>query len=536
MIVAGVSIDPVLVMLQSTLCTNFKQSITEKTQHFADVEQDCSLVAVNDSVHADIFETSVEDSINELLPTYNSSRSCDSFVPLFSSKHLLLIIHVYVLYTANRTGLEDILYNIKTTYANVSLENVNIEQVDVRPLPSFENVVCFVRGDFSEGGVVVQKSIFCPLVEIEVDNSETNMSTVILTLSGTNYKIQVPLESVERVTHRHIFPAKYLICVDEYTSAVSALKLSMKASLLSTIYELFTVLLTAMSLFFLIITIITYALFQELRTVPGKNNVMLSVCLFCAQSFLLFNSVFPPQRGTTKCRLLGIFLHFSWLTTFCAMNVCSYHMFHIFSSISKSLEMKDDIFFKYLGYVLAFPCLVIITVVVANVVSSEGRVYGYGDLRCFLDELYSNMFGIVVPLLCIIVLNTVFFLITFYKISKSPNLPSNKQNQQNLIIYVKLCSVTGIAWPFVFIDSMFPLSLFSFFAVFVNALQGLTIFLSFVCNQRVLTLYRQRLCMYKRPEDLLSYSNSTTSITRPFTKKPSDRSVCKTISDDSYIP
>lgn len=189
-----------------------------------------------------------------------------------------------------------------------------------------------------------------------------------------------------------------------------------------------------------------------------------------------------------------MFLHYSWLSTFCAMNTCSFHMFHVFSSLSKSLETADSIFYKYLAYVLMTPVLVIAITVGINSVTSSGMRLGYGDIRCFVDNSYSVIFGFLVPAGIIIVLNFIFYTTTFHMIHRSPTLQSNKKNNKNLAIYVKLCTVTGIAWPFVFIDALFELSVFSFVATFFNALQGLAMFLAFVFNQRVFRLYKRLLC------------------------------------------
>lgn len=189
-----------------------------------------------------------------------------------------------------------------------------------------------------------------------------------------------------------------------------------------------------------------------------------------------------------------MFLHYSWLSTFCAMNTCSFHIFHVFSSLSKSLETADSIFYKYLAYVLTTPVVVIAITVAVNSVTSNGMRLGYGDIRCFVDNSHTVIFGFLVPAGIIIVLNFIFYTTTFHMIHRSPTLQSNKKNNKNLAIYVKLCTVTGIAWPFVFIDALFELSVFSFVATFFNALQGLAMFLAFVFNQRVFRLYKRLLC------------------------------------------
>ena len=63
----------------------------------------------------------------------------------------------------------------------------------------------------------------------------------------------------------------------------------------------------------------------------------------------------------------------------------------------------------------------------------------------------------------------------------------------------------------IFVDSILPLTAFSFIATFVNALQVVFIFCAFICNKKVLDLYKNLCCKGK------SYSIAGD---RPKTSKP----------------
>ncbi|KAK3589600.1 hypothetical protein CHS0354_043061 [Potamilus streckersoni] len=87
-----------------------------------------------------------------------------------------------------------------------------------------------------------------------------------------------------------------------------------------------------------------------------------------------------------------------------------------------------------------------------------------------------------------------------YQIRSSPSIPSNSRNKRNFCMYVKLSTIAGIAWLFQIIDGLLELSVFSFFVTFANALQGMFIFVSYICNRRVWKLYMDNCCSSKKPK------------------------------------
>ncbi|XP_052792098.1 G-protein coupled receptor Mth2-like [Mya arenaria] len=244
-----------------------------------------------------------------------------------------------------------------------------------------------------------------------------------------------------------------------------------------------------MSMLSLLMVITTHGLFRSLRTIPGWNNILLSVCLLFAQILLQYSASVDRNSKFHNCLVIGILLHFTWLATFFAMNVCSFHMYYVFSSkaLTTSHSNTKRTLFKYIAWVVVMPKIIIAAVIGINMAASNSL--GYGNTVCFLDTIYDVAFGFITPACLIFVSNFAFFLITFCKIHRSPTLQSNMEGRRDLVIYLKLCTITGLAWPLLLVDAIFDLSWFSFIAVTVNGLQGFFIFLAFVCNERVLNLY-----------------------------------------------
>jgi hypothetical protein len=112
--------------------------------------------------------------------------------------------------------------------------------------------------------------------------------------------------------------------------------------------------------------------------------------------------------------------------------------------------------------------------------------------------LYSLGLGFALPVILIIVTNTVYFIIATRSIQRSPSIQRNNKDRLGFILYVKLFSLTGITWVLQIIDSVFTHSAFSFVVTVLIGCQGVFIFVSYNFNKRVyriLLLIGEFLCV-----------------------------------------
>ena len=298
-------------------------------------------------------------------------------------------------------------------------------------------------------------------------------------------------------------------------------------SVMEQTYNIFSSTCTGLSMLGLLITFITYCLFKDLRTVPGKNNMHLSFCLLVGQAGLQYSLSLSGLYDSLQCKITGILIHYFWLATFCAMNVCSYHMYQVFFArsmhVNPTPQQKLRRALKYALFIYFVPFFTVFAVVLGNVLQSGFQNVGYGVSICFIDQFYVLIASFIAPTGMITTVNIVFYCLTFYRLRVAPTLRSTNQNRQDLVIYAKLCSITGIMWPLVFADALLELSVFSFLATFANAFQGVFMFLSFVCNRRVFGMYKA--LAGKEPDSpVLSFPNSTRS-TDKSVKSQSERPV-----------
>ncbi|KAJ8304631.1 hypothetical protein KUTeg_018214 [Tegillarca granosa] len=259
------------------------------------------------------------------------------------------------------------------------------------------------------------------------------------------------------------------------------------------------------SLVCLLVTFFTYCVFPVLRS--GAR----------AKQHLMFLISTNPKSVPSFCKAVGVISHFFWLCMFFCMNVCSFHMFHVFagslttgSSKTKTGNMK--VVFRYILYSYGCPMIIVILNILITFFVTGLQNIGYGNNKCFITSLTSYIVTMLVPVIVLCILNIYFFVVTGYKIKNTPRVQCNQSDRHNFIVYVKLFTLTGISWIFQIIDSFLPLSAFSFIVTIFNGFQGLFVFLSYICNKRVFNLYKT-LFKDKRKTDLTLATNSSTKTT-----------------------
>lgn len=251
---------------------------------------------------------------------------------------------------------------------------------------------------------------------------------------------------------------------------------------------------TCVSVLCLIITLITYCVFDELRSLHGKLNMALAISLMCAQLFFQFG-----LNGSTDqvvCSILGVLVHFLWLLTIFWMNVCCIQMLRVFLSIKNNLAPSTThtrIVLTYTTYCVLMAILFVLVNVTYSFVTTDKQLWGYGGAVCYITTSKMIGFTFALPVGLVVMSNLTMFFVVVYSIQNLPDIKRRTQNQRNnLIIYVKLSSVTGAAWIFGFVYQWTGVTALVYVFIVLNCCQGVFIMLSFVCNRRVKHLYSNR--------------------------------------------
>ncbi|GFR94420.1 G-protein coupled receptor Mth [Elysia marginata] len=197
--------------------------------------------------------------------------------------------------------------------------------------------------------------------------------------------------------------------------------------------------------------------------------------------------------------MLGMLTHFLWLWMFVWSFICCFHMFRVFTANTVGINatrwccsQSSSLLYTVL-LSLACPVCIVSLVITISLATSGGKRTGYGKDFCYLDSTFLVGVATVFPLALVILTNVIFFIITAGKIHKIGKLQSpefaQKNDRTNLYIYIKLSTITGAFWVIQILAEALNNDVLRFIAIFSNGLQGVFIFLSYMCNKRILNIY-----------------------------------------------
>ena len=251
------------------------------------------------------------------------------------------------------------------------------------------------------------------------------------------------------------------------------------------------------SIIALAIHAIVYLILPSLHNVPGKNLLCLVFSLLGAN--LVFLTAINETENQTVCAVIGIFLHYAFLAAFFWMNVMSYDIWRTFAKKSmQSHDGRSRRFNYYALYAWISPgIIIIISQILDNVKSLAGFRPRYGFGVCWITNRPALFVLFGLPVAVLLTANLIFYILTVYSIcmaSKAKELVQSKSGNIQVLLYIKLSAIMGLTWIFGFIATSAQSEVMWYLFIVFNSLQGLFIFLAFVCNRRVMGLLREKFC------------------------------------------
>ena len=270
----------------------------------------------------------------------------------------------------------------------------------------------------------------------------------------------------------------------------------------NSVRALLSLIAISMSLVCLVLVLITYSIFTQLRTPPGKNLMNLTLAL------LIFSVLWLLRGEAQKSRPLCITMAFTQpyviLVSFTSMAKIAHDTMKMFTDPIGHQRRGNSSFVKFL-IIWLIPVLhvgVIITL-------WKYRFLTVNDQECWLTGTYEYIV-IFVPLCISMFYNILCFtrsIVEMRKLEKSGQmLRAQKQEKSSLFIYIKIAILLGLGWSCSFFALLIPV--FTYVYVIFTAFQGAYIFLAFVCNKNVLMLYKRRFNKQPDTRHTLSMSNS----------------------------
>ena len=244
------------------------------------------------------------------------------------------------------------------------------------------------------------------------------------------------------------------------------------------------------------LTLTAYLACPDMRTQPGLNNMVLVSHLLVAQCLLQFGASQAENVSETACSIIGAFVHYSWLLVIMSMNVCTLHMFRVFHKVRSATEATHTCMttLKYVAYVYGLSTLPVIAVVVKSLMSTGMNSIGYGGHVCYISDQRMILYCFTIPLACVVFSNITLFIVVIVKIHSSNSLNRKSTEQRNLLlIYLKMSTITGITWLLAFLYVILHVAWLEYVFIVFNGLQGLFVFVAFVCKKRQFEIIRKTL-------------------------------------------
>ncbi|KAJ7393941.1 hypothetical protein OS493_003610 [Desmophyllum pertusum] len=210
----------------------------------------------------------------------------------------------------------------------------------------------------------------------------------------------------------------------------------------------------SLSIIALLFLLVTYFLFAELRTYPGKKVMHLSCALIAMQS--VYFATDPDVVSSAVCAVMGAFLHYFILAAFLWMSVIAHNARKTFSNFTVDLNnplviaKEENLTFVTASFLGISSCCCwnlrdfttdkyrkcwlrqLLTLVLAG--NEDG---------CQLS-LPARTFAVAVPVSSMVLFNIVAVIRTAVAIKRQEQINTAASNQRNLpLIVLKLTAVMG---------------------------------------------------------------------------------------------
>lgn len=246
-----------------------------------------------------------------------------------------------------------------------------------------------------------------------------------------------------------------------------------------------TLILNVISILCLMVSFLIYVFKKNLRTMPGKINMILIFSLALTLTVFQLGKIGISQKEA--CIGFGVAIHYFWLMSFSSMTVSSFHMYRIFQfSNMNTSNGFNNILRLYLAFITILPCVVVVLNIIISWQVSDSGIIGYGNRMCFIDNTYSRLASFIIPVGIMCLSSLFFFIRTIISIKRVPKVPENQSLRNEFVIFCRLFTITGITWVLQIIDGFLPFTTFSYISSIINSLQGTAIFIAFFLNKRVL--------------------------------------------------
>ncbi|KAK0056940.1 hypothetical protein Bpfe_013592, partial [Biomphalaria pfeifferi] len=286
------------------------------------------------------------------------------------------------------------------------------------------------------------------------------------------------------------------ICLEDFL-----LKLNRDTSKRSGAENIVVAVLLPISLFSLLACFTVFVAFAELRSLSGKNNMLLTASLFCSQGALLLGYV--VEDLSVSCVAIGILTHYFCLCLLCALIVCSYNVYATFATMHLSVNLNREwrSLLLYCCFIFILPIPVVVVVIITHLVTHlPAVVVGYGGgAICIVSKATAIWVSLFVPIGVCLVITSILFVLTCTSLRHNKDVETNALEERHVQFYFRASLMTSLSWivGFVGILTSFPSIRIAF--IVLQCILGIYVFVTLVLTERVTRLLTGCCCGSRRP-------------------------------------
>uniref|UniRef100_A0A3B4DJ68 Adhesion G protein-coupled receptor E3-like n=1 Tax=Pygocentrus nattereri TaxID=42514 RepID=A0A3B4DJ68_PYGNA len=271
--------------------------------------------------------------------------------------------------------------------------------------------------------------------------------------------------------------------------------------------ELLNTVAVAVGLFFLSLSLLTFALCHQHMRVNLTPLINLCISLFLAHLLFLLTQTFLQYMQTNPqlCAVLAGVLHFLFLSAFVWMFFEAVLLLISVKNLKKIQSKQKE--------VLSWKCLIVIGYVIPLIVVGVSIGLfpdGYGSEQCWIKTDRDFVWSFLGPVCFIIIFNLIFFImiiITLRKTVAGLNSEFSQMKQMRILIFKTLIQIVILGCPWILGFFVNGSKVLGILFLFLNSQQGTFIFLVHcVLNQEIRKQYRNwlnTLCCCFKPSDVM---------------------------------
>ena len=312
-----------------------------------------------------------------------------------------------------------------------------------------------------------------------------------------------------------------IICTDFTQNGTREINVTITSYSYPAAFSIVTYIGCSLSVIGCAFVLLTYSIFKELRTLPGKILMNLAAAILGTCVVLLIGiPLFALADKEQLCHTTAIFLHWLVLCQFSWMTIMSFELARTLLRATRlkpvqAPKIKNQIFLLYMLIGWGLPTIITGVTVIINY-TTDYIEYGE-DGFCWIGHVASFYIVFLAPVALSVLLNFITFFITAYLLFKALIDQAKLEKQKNtsyVRIYLSAFSITGLTWTVGFVAILARWEWAWYLFIILTSTQGFVICIAFLFTKKVGSLYKEFfLPKISKTFSFRSSSNESTQIT-----------------------